>query len=308
MNTQKQGSPGGTAFQPFYLPKRTLQEQNRLTFQHHALKAALSGNFLAPYAHPTAILDVVCGNGIWTAEMGKLFPDAEISGLDIARPSYPQASSFQFIEGRTPSVLPFKDTSFDYVHQRCLGTVLPTVHWPVVINELVRVTQPGGWVELMEYGSSYTNAGPKTVQFCLWWQAVLAKRGIDLKAMEHLGQMLERAGLTHVEQKEVPIPLSGGRAEDAMRANLLAMIQCARTGILALGVDHMAFDKVVGALLKEWQEYKTSYRFHVAYGQRESHKNLFSQASNQQVVRELHVRSSRLPNVHKVRQNAVCHV
>jgi hypothetical protein len=143
------------------------------------------------------------------------------------------------------------DARFDYVHQRCLSVVLPAVHWQGIVHELVRVTQPDGWVELMEYGSSYTNAGPATEQFCRWWQAVLTKQGIDLKVMEHLGQLLQDAGLTHVEQKKVSIPLSGGRAGDAMRTNLLAMIQNARTGILALGIDHMAFDRVTGALLKE---------------------------------------------------------
>ena len=92
-----------------------------------------------------------------------------------------------------------------------------------------------------------------------------------------------------------------------MRTNLLAMIQNARTGILALGVDQMAFDKVIGALLKEWQEYKTTYQFHAAYGQRESHKALFSSADHSLAQRELHVRGSRLPNAHKVRQLAESH-
>src|SRR5579859_457834 len=140
MNTQKPGALGSTPFQPFALPKRTPQEQGRLTFQHHALRTALSGNFLAPYAHPAAILDVACGSGAWTADMGKQFSDAEITGLDIVKPSCPQSSHFQFIEGCTPAFLPFDAARFDFVHQRCLDTVLPTVHWPMVIHELVRVT------------------------------------------------------------------------------------------------------------------------------------------------------------------------
>jgi hypothetical protein len=107
MNTHQQNVSGKTPFQPFYLPKRTLQEHNRLTFQHHVLRTALGGNFLAPCAHPAAILDVVCGTGAWTADMGKLFPKAEIMGMDIVSPSCPQSPHFQFIEGRTPLALPF---------------------------------------------------------------------------------------------------------------------------------------------------------------------------------------------------------
>ena len=307
MNTHQQTSyAGNTPAKPFYLPTRTLQEQSRLTFQHHALKAALEGNFLAPCAHPMAILDVVCGNGVWTAEMGKLFPKAEIIGLDLRIPTCPQSPRFQFIEGHTPSSLPFNDARFDYVHQRCLSTVIPTMHWQGIINELARVTQPGGWVELMEYGS-YVSVGPATQQFCLWWQGVLAKRGIDLKAVEHLGQLLQNAGLTRVEQKTLPISLYGGRAGDAMTTNLISMIRNAQTSIVALGVDQKAFDKVVGALPKEWQAHKTTYRFHVAYGQRESHRTLFDAAGHSLTNRSVDVRRSRVPKVFVMQQQETCY-
>jgi len=190
--------------------------------------------------------------------------------LDLRLPICPQSSGFQFTQGCIPSALPFNDARFDYVHQRCLGTVLPTGHWQSVVNELVRVTCPGGWVELMEYGSSYTNPGPATQQFGLWWQEVLAKQDIDLKATEHLGLLLQNAGLTHVEQKTILIPLSGGRAGEVMSMNLIGMMRHVKTSILALGVDPVTFDRVVGALLKEWQEYKTTYHFCAVYGQRES--------------------------------------
>jgi ubiquinone/menaquinone biosynthesis C-methylase UbiE len=294
MNTHQQASyTGNTPVKPFYLPTRTLQEQSRLTFQHHALRLGLEKNFLAPCS-PRAILDVVCGSGAWTAEMGKLFPEASIVGMDLRMPTCPQSSSFQFIEGRTPLSLPFDQARFDYVHQRCLGTVIPTAHWQGIVNELVRVTWPGGWVELMEYGS-FVSVGPATEQFCLWWQDVLALRDIDLKAMEHLGQMLQNAGLTHVEQKKLSISLYGGRVGDAMSTNLLALIRNLKPSIIALGIDQKALDQVVAALLKEWQEYKTTYHFFVAYGQRESHRTLSSTAVASSALRPLNARSSQLP-------------
>ena len=298
MNTQNPASyAGNTPVKPFYLPTRTLQEQSRLTFQHHALRLGLEKNFLAP-CFPRAILDVVCGSGAWTAEMGKLFPEASIVGMDLRMPTCPQSSSFQFIEGRTPLSLPIDSARFDYVHQRCLGTVIPTAHWQGIVNELVRVTWPGGWVELMEYGS-FANTGPKTVQFCHWWQDIEALRDIDLKAMEHLGQILQNAGgLEHVEQKTLPISLYGGRAGDAMRTNLLALIRNLKPSIIALGIDQKAFDQVVAALPKEWQEYKTTYHFFVAYGQRESHRTLLSTAVAPSALRPLNALSSQSPYAH----------
>ena len=77
-----------------------------------------------------------------------------------------------------------------------------------------------------------------------------------------------------------------------MRTNLISMIRSTKTSIVALGVDQKAFDEVVGALPKEWQEYKTSYQFHAAYGQRESHGALLSMAGVASAQHELHLRSS----------------
>jgi ubiquinone/menaquinone biosynthesis C-methylase UbiE len=281
MNTQKpELYAGSTPVKPFYLPKRTLQEQSRLTFQHHALRTVMAGNFLAPVPHPTAILDVVCGSGAWTAEMAKLFPEAEVVGLDVVKPICPQPSHVQFIEGRSPLALPFNDERFEYVHQRCLSPIIPTEHWQHMVNGLVRVTKPLGWIELMEYGS-YTNAGPATQQFCLCWKEAKKKQGIDLLATEHLEELLRNAGLIQVQQKTFPIPLYGeGRATGAMVTNLLAMIRSAEESILTLGMDHSAFGHVVNALQNEWLEHKTTYQFYVAYGQRPSTFFHASQRSN----------------------------
>lgn len=46
--------------------------------------------------------------------------------------------------------LPFEDGTFDYCFQRLHCAVWREAEWPKVINELVRVTKPGGWIELGE--------------------------------------------------------------------------------------------------------------------------------------------------------------
>jgi hypothetical protein len=126
--------------------------------------------------------------------------------------------------------------------------------------------------------------------------------------MDSLAQLLKNAGgLEHVEQKALPIPLSGGRAGDAMRTNLLAMIHGAKTSIIASGIDPKVFDGVVDSLSQEWQACQTSYQFHAAYGQRKSHKTLLSAAGQSLEKRELNVRNSQLPNAQMVHQFSECH-
>jgi ubiquinone/menaquinone biosynthesis C-methylase UbiE len=262
-----QESNSSHVLRPFNLPVRTLQDYSRLTFQHHLLRTAFGGNFLAPCTHPLSILDVVCGSGAWTADVAKLFPKSEIAGLDRVGPICPQAPSFRFIEGHTPSSLPIDDAQFDYVHQRCLGTVIPIGYWSSIANEFARVTRLGGWVELAEYGS-FVNAGPCTQQFWAFWQSAKAKQGIDLMATERLKELLRNAGLIHVEQKTISISLHGGRTGDAMRKNLLTMIHMAKASILALGMSNSDWILLTSSLVDEWLEHKTVYQFHVAYGQR----------------------------------------
>lgn len=60
--------------------------------------------------------------------------------------------------------LPFPDQQFDYVHQRLLVAAIPAANWPEVIHELVRVTRPGGWVELLEVGVTIERASPETTR------------------------------------------------------------------------------------------------------------------------------------------------
>jgi len=42
---------------------------------------------------------------------------------------------------------------------------IPSVKWYRVLQELPSVTRSGGWIEVVESGMMYPNAGPATKQF-----------------------------------------------------------------------------------------------------------------------------------------------
>ena len=134
---------------PYLLP-RDANEIDRLDLQHYALRAALGVNFLAPVGSPAWVLDVGCGSGQWGFDVCEQFPRATVVGLDLA-PGKPQRPHrYRHIRANLLHGLPFADGSFDFVHQRLLFLAVPVVAWPAVVAELVRVTRPGGWVELVE--------------------------------------------------------------------------------------------------------------------------------------------------------------
>lgn len=69
-------------------------EHCRLDLQHEMLKKKMNGLFLRPDAVHRAlapkqteipsILDVGAGSGCWALDVGKLFPHADVVGIDLA--------------------------------------------------------------------------------------------------------------------------------------------------------------------------------------------------------------------------------
>lgn len=56
--------------------------------------------------------------------------------------------------------LPFEDNHFDFVKQRLVTASFTVSDWKHVISELVRVTKPGGYIELLEIDYNTYNLGP----------------------------------------------------------------------------------------------------------------------------------------------------
>ena len=93
--------------------------------------------------------------------MAANFPSATVTCIDIKNPASDEQdaassasgthlASYQFIQGNILDGLPFPDASFDFVHQRLLFFAIPTDRWQFLLNELTRVTRPGGWIEVVE--------------------------------------------------------------------------------------------------------------------------------------------------------------
>ncbi|CAG8559892.1 24284_t:CDS:2 [Cetraspora pellucida] len=154
----------------YHLPNDE-NETDRLHSQHFLLRYIWQSNFSAPVDHilsrPDAkILDVGCGAGSWSFDMATTYPLAKIIGLDISshQPTTIKPKNFVFVKANAEERLPFDDNTFDFVFQRYLTFGLTKERWPHVINELVRVLKPGGFLELCEFSSGF-DLGPVTKRF-----------------------------------------------------------------------------------------------------------------------------------------------
>ncbi|WP_052890804.1 class I SAM-dependent methyltransferase [Thermogemmatispora carboxidivorans] len=263
--------------QPYLLPK-DLGEVNRLDFQHYILRAVLRGNYLAPIQQPRRILDVGCGTGQWAFELAQQFPQAQVIGLDLeqVKAATSPPPNYRFVQGDILQGLPFDNDSFDFVHQRLLVLAIPQAAWPDAVQELVRVTAPGGWVELVEAGTAlqdYLPSGPATQEFYQLGSQLAALRSLDGEGlvMRSLTRYLEEAGLVNIHYQVLDVPLGewGGRIGSLTALNVREGWKAISAPIAArFGRSEQDLLQLIERASQEWNEFRTSSRMAVAYGQK----------------------------------------
>jgi ubiquinone/menaquinone biosynthesis C-methylase UbiE len=261
---------------PYVLPK-DMGEVSRLDFQHYMMRAALRGNYAAPIGNPDSILDVGCGTGRWAIEMAMQFPHANVIGIDVVLPSAEEPAepparpaNHTFLAGNILEGLPFPDRNFAFVHQRYMIGAIPRDQWPPVVRELMRVTRPGGWVELVEAGTS-EGGGPALQTIDAWVASVLARRGLDIHLGRHLGAFLQEAGARNVTARHVPLPLGGygGRMGNLVETDYFAAVSAMRAPVVALGIStEQDYENVVQAAREEVRQGRCVFPVYVVYGQR----------------------------------------
>lgn len=258
---------------PYLLPKNAREDQ-RLDYQHHVLYKTLSNHYLAPLSPTTAtILDVGTGTGIWPAAMATCFPQAHILGVDMTLSSLPDPlpAGCLFAQANVLKGLPFPDKQFDFTHQRLLFAGIPANDWPAAVHELVRVTRPGGWVELLEIGATFQQAGPATHALLTWMTDISRGLGFDVRILSRLSEFLRNAGCDPVEAQEIPIPLGdwAGRAGQTLKADVVSAYLALKDPYCARSkTPPSTFDAMLQAAIAEWEQNHTSYVFHAIYGRR----------------------------------------
>lgn len=261
---------------PYVLPSDD-KEINRLDFQHYMLRYTLRGNYAAPIQRPMSILDVGSGTGRWATEMARLFPNANVIGTDIAPPSQEIAPSgearpdnFAFIQGNVLEGLPFPDATFDFTHMRLLLFAIPEARWPDVTRELVRVTKPGGWIEMVETGPQQ-NGGPAMDQIVEWITQASVRRGINPLLGPRIGEFLRENGAVNVSARNVALPVGayGGRVGRLAETDVLGVLAGVKGLVASQGIATAdEYDSAALTARADLNRYQCSLPFYIAYGQR----------------------------------------
>jgi SAM-dependent methyltransferase len=258
---------------PYLFPPHET-EVDRLDIQHYALLEALGGNYRAPIGRPARVLDVGCGSGQWAYDLCREFPDCLVVGFDLASPKPVQAHNFEFVQGNLLHGLPFADDDFDVVHQRLLAaSAVPLQLWSSVVADLVRVTRPEGWVELVESAPEIESAGPATERLFSYVRQLGRSHGLDTTSLivRSLGDHLTRAGLADVQSQTIDVPIGdwggqpGSLLASGVRAGMTRLMDSFRE---KLGVPEVESRRLIHAMCDEWNRHRGRTRFAIAFGRK----------------------------------------
>ncbi|RUP47747.1 hypothetical protein BC936DRAFT_145380 [Jimgerdemannia flammicorona] len=118
----------------------------------------------------------------------------------------PQNCFFEVADA-TKLPLPYNDNEFDFVFMRSFANVLTTENWPKVLQELVRITKEGGYVQVVDVNFDFKCLGPNTDILVRALQKAMRLRGLNPTVATKLPAMLAQAGLINVHDEMYSAPV-----------------------------------------------------------------------------------------------------
>lgn len=232
----------------YILPKDQV-EDDRLDLQHYLYKLILHGNYCAPLRQPRMILDVACGTGIWGRELAREFPQAQVISFDIDRapvdaalqrlgPAGQFPTNFRFLEADAFQPFPFEPDLFDFTHARLIGSFTPVARWPDVVAEMVRVTRPGGYVELVDFEIGGQSPSQAIMALGEAMSRLMTMRGLHPGSAPYLAGYLRGAGLEEVDERPALVGSGpqGNREQRLLITDILATFANLQPLVVKIGV------------------------------------------------------------------------
>ncbi|KAJ3138194.1 hypothetical protein HK100_012875 [Physocladia obscura] len=271
-----------------YVLPNDVNEQDRLEMQHYVMRAAFKGDIVCPAAKTLLketggkVLDVGCAKGFWLKCVKRENPLAEYHGVDISRAlvegTSPDGITLQF--GNVLETLPFEDSTFDFVHQRFLVGGMPRAKFPDAIRELVRVTKPGGWIELIEGDGIVYNAGPYSQTLATALFDAFHRRGLDGYTATNLPWYVKQVG-EHVQNQEfqtVHLSLNWGSKMGILFGADAKALYLGMEDFLhkAMGITRDEYRELVQNCYSEWTFHKSFMQSRALYFQPRIGSNMSS--------------------------------
>ncbi|CAG8572600.1 13413_t:CDS:2, partial [Cetraspora pellucida] len=260
--------------------KRNILSKNNYTWWIPKAKIDTYGknNFSSPVDDllrkgSARVLEIGCGDGIWTIDLAKEFTWSLFTGVD-AHQKFDQRvehTNVTFLKADVLDGLPFESNYFDLVFMRFLS--FSERQWlEKVANEIVRVCKPGGWVEIMDCTNQYAPKGSATSQLEIVYYEYLKSKNPDLMLNPRYEDYLRSTNKITVikrEEKRITLGKGGGKIGPLLVQNIIATWEQSKKTLSELmGVSEKEFDNLIRTFQKETNDLKTSTRYVRIYGQK----------------------------------------
>jgi ubiquinone/menaquinone biosynthesis C-methylase UbiE len=189
------------------------------------------------------ILDVGCGTGEFTSRIARLFPAAQVTGVDLVDASLELARTrcaelgdrVRFQRGDAFE-LAFADGAFDFVACRHVLQAIPDA--PRVLAELVRVLAPGGRLHVIAEDYGMIHAVSQHVDLATFWfetpRAFARATGTDLHVGRHIVGHLRALPVAEIAMHYIAVDTLR-----VPRATFAAIFEAWRDGYVPALVEHV---------------------------------------------------------------------
>ncbi|CAG8489827.1 7070_t:CDS:10 [Ambispora gerdemannii] len=159
------------------------EEAIRLISYHKAMKDIWGGLFNSPIEEKlkqgARVVDFGCGTGTWILDMANQYPNSKFVGVDLS-PLFPKEAQWE----------------------------------EKVIPEMIRLTRPDGWIEILESDAFITSDGNATQRIAMAFQNFMTPKGMNCaigKDLPHIFENTNAFSEIKNEQKSVILGKKGGK-------------------------------------------------------------------------------------------------
>lgn len=199
------------------------------------------------------ILDIACGPGGWVLDTAFTYPTTSVVGIDLNRKMVEYARAQAWSRGLENAKfqvmnalerLDFPAESFDLVNARFLVGFMPQAGWPLLLQECMRITRPGGTIRLTEFDEPGTSNSVAFEQWKTLTFRAISKAGFTSAPDGHnygimpiLGRLLRDAGCEQINQRAHFIEFSyGTEGHEPMYQNCKIAFQLVQPFIVKMGI------------------------------------------------------------------------